>query len=139
MFQEWVVPTSLAADLGARSMLLAGIDKSVPHMYYHRLAIPEVMELDPPNELATFEQLTIRVKGRCQHLREFVLGSDTESTHKVRKYVGAAWMERVSRHSKKASGSGKVHISASSPGQPTIMVAICVMWWDMVTGTSAGT
>ncbi|TPX61427.1 hypothetical protein SpCBS45565_g07259 [Spizellomyces sp. 'palustris'] len=156
-FQEWLVPSSLSANPEDRSLVLRDIDKCVPCMYFHRLAIPEVMELDPPNELATFEQLQCRVALRCQSLRDFVLGPDIEQSHGVRRYFGAAWIKRVSRHLRKERGTKGANSRRQEPsegdlagspsgrtpgggpdkeenGHPTKMVAMLVMWWDMKAG-----
>ncbi|KAJ3014725.1 hypothetical protein HKX48_004991 [Thoreauomyces humboldtii] len=148
-FSEWLVPSSLEDDLEKRSTILSDIEKSIPFMYYHRLAVPEVMELCAPNELATFELLEKRVDARCKYLRAFVLDKDIEPVHHVRRYFGAAWIERISRHKKdKRPPAHVVKISVDTPsgnGEPSasklkhitsqsMMIAMITVWWDCATG-----
>ncbi|KAI8906646.1 hypothetical protein DFJ77DRAFT_477467 [Powellomyces hirtus] len=140
-FSEWLVPDTLDADLAKRSIILGDIEKAVPFMYYHRLAVPEVMELTPPNELATFEMLEARVAIRCKYLRDFVLNPSIEKSETVRRYFGAAWIEKVSRHkkdkSKKQQQQQNLSTTADEGKMPTsqsMMVAMITVWWDMSSG-----
>ncbi|KAI9102026.1 hypothetical protein DFS34DRAFT_612515 [Phlyctochytrium arcticum] len=147
-FQEWLVPSTLSNNMDERSMVLRNIEKYVPAMYFHRLAIPEVMELDPPNELATFEQLQHRVNLRCHALRDFVLNEDLEERLGVRRYFAGAWIRRVSRHLRKERNGGKANAQQQQQQQkaagkqaedkssehPTMMIAMMIIWWDMRSG-----
>ncbi|KAJ3185500.1 hypothetical protein HDU87_000123 [Geranomyces variabilis] len=151
LFAEWLVPDMLDADVTKRSTILNDIEKAVPSMYYHRLAVPEVMELAPPNDLATFEMLEARVAARCKYLRDFVLDPSIERRHNVRRYFGAAWIDRVSRHKKEkkrptptpsqpeqqwTEGHAAVdeHGEAKAPGSQSMMVAMISVWWDIRSG-----
>ncbi|KAJ3281654.1 hypothetical protein HK104_011349 [Borealophlyctis nickersoniae] len=147
-FRVWTVPNGLAAYPAQRAAVLQDIDRAVPSMYYHRLAVPEVMELPPPNTLSTFEQLHERVTLRCNALRNTVLGPDVEAEHSLRKYFGGAWIERVSRHSKKdkdksaneksggTSGTAggaepEDESDGGGPGEESlVMVGMSTIWWD---------
>ncbi|KAJ3149327.1 hypothetical protein HDU86_006962 [Geranomyces michiganensis] len=149
-FAEWLVPDMLDKDLAKRSTILSDIEKAVPSMYYHRLAVPEVMELSPPNDLATFEMLEARVAARCKYLRDFVLDPSIERKYNVRRYFGAAWIDRVSRHKKEkkrptptpphseqwTEGTAPVdeHGEAKAPGSQSMMVAMISVWWDVRSG-----
>ncbi|KAI8590236.1 hypothetical protein BDZ88DRAFT_451347 [Geranomyces variabilis] len=151
LFAEWLVPDMLDADVAKRSTILNDIEKAVPSMYYHRLAVPEVMELAPPNDLATFEMLEARVAARCKYLRDFVLDPSIERRHHVRRYFGAAWIDRVSRHKKEkkrptptppqpeqqwTEGQPAMDENgeAKAPGSQSMMVAMISVWWDIRSG-----
>ncbi|KAJ3032989.1 hypothetical protein HDV00_006872 [Rhizophlyctis rosea] len=109
-FKSFTLPDALSSTPVIRGGILRDIGKHVPAMYYHRLAVPEVMEIPPPNSLSTWEELEERVRVRCERLRELVLEESVERRYGLRRYFGGAWVERVSRHARKGrdgKGEGK--------------------------------
>ncbi|KAJ3056988.1 hypothetical protein HK097_001932 [Rhizophlyctis rosea] len=117
-FRSYCLPESLGSNPTERASILQDIERHVPAMYYHRLAVPEVMEIPPPNGLSTWENLEERVRIRCERLRELILEDSVERKFGLRRYFGGAWVERVNRHARKERKERK-GTSSKSAGKGT--------------------